>query len=67
MLNFNRRFLPNADSIQSPFHDVLSVSNVKGTHLVNWAEVLITAFDECKNKSFELLFWHTRIRPLHSP
>jgi cleavage and polyadenylation specificity factor subunit 1 len=48
MLNFNRRFLPHAVSIQAPLHDVLSGPRVKGSHPVTWTAALITAFDECK-------------------
>jgi len=47
-LNFYRRFLPNAASIQAPFHDVLSGTKAKGSHPVTWTEALVAAFDECK-------------------
>ena len=39
MLNFYRRFLPNAATIQVPLHDV------KGCHPVNWTDA---AFNEGK-------------------
>jgi cleavage and polyadenylation specificity factor subunit 1 len=48
MLNFYRRFLPNAASLQAPLHDVLSGPKVKGSHPITWSAVLDKAFDECK-------------------
>jgi hypothetical protein len=51
MLNFYRRFLPNAASIQAPLHDALSGPKVKVFHSVIWTESLVAAFDECKMSS----------------
>jgi cleavage and polyadenylation specificity factor subunit 1 len=48
MLNFYRRFLPHAASMQAPLHEVLSGPRVKGSHPVSWTPALHTAFDECK-------------------
>ena len=48
MLNFYRRFLPHAASLQAPLHDILSGPRVKGSHPVSWTPALHTAFDECK-------------------
>jgi hypothetical protein len=48
MLNFYRRFLPRAASIQPSLQDVLSGPKVKGSHPINWTNTLAAAFDECK-------------------
>ena len=48
MLNFYRRFLPNAATIQAPLHDALSGPKVKGSHPVTWNDTLVAAFNECK-------------------
>ena len=48
MLNFYRRFLPHAASIQAPLHDALSGPKVKGSHPVTWTDSLTAAFKECK-------------------
>jgi len=48
MLNFYRRFLPHAVTIQAPLHDALSAPKVKGSHPVTWDETLIAGFNECK-------------------
>jgi cleavage and polyadenylation specificity factor subunit 1 len=48
MLNFYRRFLPNAASLQAPLHDALSGPRVKGSHPITWTAVLDKAFEECK-------------------
>jgi hypothetical protein len=48
MLNFYRRFLPNAASLQAPLHDVLSGPRVKGSHPITWTAALDKAFEECK-------------------
>ena len=47
MLNFYQRFLPHADTIQAPLHDVNSGPKVKGSHPVTWNDALVSAF-ECK-------------------
>jgi hypothetical protein len=48
MLNFYRRFLPRAASIQASLHDVLSGPKVKGSHPITWTDTLAVAFVECK-------------------
>ena len=48
MLNFYRRFLPHAATIQAPLHDVLSGSKIKGSHPVTWNDALVAAFNWCK-------------------
>ena len=48
MLNFYRRFLPRAASIQAPLHGVLSGPRVKGSHPITWSDTLTAAFEECK-------------------
>ena len=48
MINFYRRFLPYATTIQTLLHDVLSGPKFKGSHLVTWNEALVAAFNECK-------------------
>jgi cleavage and polyadenylation specificity factor subunit 1 len=48
MLNFYRRFLPNAASMQAPLHDVLSGPKVKSTNPIPWTAALDKAFEECK-------------------
>ena len=49
MLNFYRRFLPHATTIQAPLHDLLSGSKVKGSHPVTWTDALVAAFNERKS------------------
>jgi hypothetical protein len=48
MLNFYRRFLPNAADIQAPLHAILSGPRVKGSHPITWTPELQKAFEECK-------------------
>ena len=48
MLNFYRRFLPNAAALQAPLHDVLSGPKVKNAHPITWTTALDKAFEECK-------------------
>ena len=48
MLNFYRRFLPHAATIQAPLHDALSGPKVKGSYPVTWNDTLVAAFNECK-------------------
>ena len=38
MLDFYRRFLPRASSIQHPFHDVLSSPKLKVSHPITWTD-----------------------------
>jgi len=48
MLNFYRRFLPLAPTLQASLHDVLSGSKFKVSHPVTWSDALIAAFNKCK-------------------
>jgi len=48
MLNFYRRFLPHAATIQAPIHDALSDGKVKGSHPVTWNNTLVATFNEVK-------------------
>ena len=48
MLNFYRRFLPHAASLQAHIHDVLSGPKLKDSHPITWTNALHTAFNECK-------------------
>ena len=49
ILNFYRRFLPNAASHQAPLHDVLSGAKLKDSHPITWTAALDKTFEECKN------------------
>jgi len=48
LLNFYRRFLPPAATIQASHHDVLFGPKFKGSHPVNCDNTLVAAFNECK-------------------
>jgi cleavage and polyadenylation specificity factor subunit 1 len=48
MLNFYRRFLPQAAATQAPLRDVISGPRLKGSHSVIWMPDLHRVFDECK-------------------
>jgi len=48
MLNFYRQFIPQAASIQAPFHAALAGLKVKGSQLVDWTPTTIQAFEDCK-------------------
>jgi cleavage and polyadenylation specificity factor subunit 1 len=48
MLNFYRRFLPQAAATQAQLHDVLSGPRIKGSHPIAWTPELHKAFEECK-------------------
>jgi cleavage and polyadenylation specificity factor subunit 1 len=48
MLNFYRRFLPQAAVTQAPLHDVFSGPRVKGSHPIAWTPELHKTFKECK-------------------
>jgi cleavage and polyadenylation specificity factor subunit 1 len=48
MLNFYRRFLPQAAAAQAPLLDVLSGPRVKGSHPIAWKPELHKAFEKCK-------------------
>jgi hypothetical protein len=45
MLNFYRRFLPQAAATQAPLHEVISGSRVKGSQPITWTPELFKAFE----------------------
>ena len=47
MLNFYRRFIPNAAQLQAPLNDHLQ-DNVKGKTPVKWTATSVRAFEACK-------------------
>lgn len=47
MLNFYRRFIPKAASLQAPLHDLLQ-GNVKEKTTLQWTPEALHAFDACK-------------------
>lgn len=49
MINFYRRFVPNAAHLQAPLHSILSGPKVKGSHPVNMTSELLQAFEDCKS------------------
>jgi cleavage and polyadenylation specificity factor subunit 1 len=48
MINFYRRFLPDAAANQAPLHDALSGPKTKGSHPITWTPRLERAFNRCK-------------------
>lgn len=48
MLNFYRRFVPNAAQLQAPLNDVFSGSKIKGSHPIDMTPQLLRAFEDCK-------------------
>jgi hypothetical protein len=48
MLNFYRRFIPQAASSQAPLHHILAGPKTKGTTPVPWTDALLQTFKECK-------------------
>jgi cleavage and polyadenylation specificity factor subunit 1 len=48
ILNFYRRFLPQAAATQAPLHDILSGPRVKSSHPITWTPDLCKSFEECK-------------------
>jgi hypothetical protein len=48
MLNYYRRFFPQAASDQAPFHKVLSGPKFKASHPITWTLELHEAFEKCK-------------------
>ena len=56
MLNFYRRFIPNAASTQAPLHDILSGPRVNSTHPITWTDELNTAFNACKESLAQAAF-----------
>lgn len=52
MINFYRRFLPNAAARQSPLNDLLK-NNLKGNAPIVWTEECNKAFQDCKHSLTE--------------
>jgi len=48
MLNFYRRFIPQAASSQAPLHHLLAGPRTKGSAPVPWTDALLQTFTECK-------------------
>jgi cleavage and polyadenylation specificity factor subunit 1 len=48
MLNFYRRFIPQAASIQAALHAELAGCKVKGSQPVSWTSTMVQAFEDCK-------------------
>lgn len=48
MVNFYRRFIPNAATIQAPLNSLL-IGTVKGSHPVNLSGDTLRAFEQCKD------------------
>ncbi|GBN20732.1 hypothetical protein AVEN_250579-1 [Araneus ventricosus] len=48
MLNFYRRFLPNAADTQASLHEFLKNSKKNDKRSVSWTDVTLAAFEKCK-------------------
>jgi hypothetical protein len=48
VLNFYRRFIPQAASIQSSLHAALAGPKIKGSRPVDWTPTMVQAFKDCK-------------------
>ena len=48
MLNFYRRFIQQAASIQVPLHVALAGPKIKGSQPVDWTPTMVHAFEDCK-------------------
>lgn len=53
MLNFYRRFIPNAAKLQAPLNALLSGPKVKGSHPVEMTSDLMRVFEDCKTSLSE--------------
>jgi len=47
ILNIYRLFIPQAASIQAPFHAALAGPKVKGSQPVDWTPAMVQAFEDC--------------------
>jgi hypothetical protein len=47
ILNFYRRFIPQAASIQASLHAALAGPKIKGSQLVDWTPTMVQAFKDC--------------------
>jgi hypothetical protein len=52
MLNFYRRFIPQAASIQARLHAALAGPKVRGEQPVDWTPTMVLAFEDCKASLF---------------
>jgi cleavage and polyadenylation specificity factor subunit 1 len=52
MLNFYRRFIPQADRIQAPLHAALAGLKAKESQPVDWTPTMVQAFEDCKASLF---------------
>lgn len=48
MLNFYRRFIPNAAKLQAPLNSILQGPKLKGSHPVAMTSTLLKSFEDCK-------------------
>lgn len=48
MINFYRKFIPNAAKVQAPLHSLLA-GNVKSSSVIEWTPDLLSAFKNCKS------------------
>jgi cleavage and polyadenylation specificity factor subunit 1 len=48
MLNFYRRFITQAASIQAPLHAALADTEIKRSQPVDWTPTMVHAFEDCK-------------------
>lgn len=48
MLNFYRKFIPDAATIEAPLHSMLAGEKVKGSKPVHMTPLQLEAFEECK-------------------
>lgn len=53
MVNFYRRFVPNAAILQAPLNELLSGSKVKGSQPINMTPEHASAFEKCKSSLAE--------------
>lgn len=49
MINFYRRFLPNASEEQAPLHQMLAGPSVKGSTTLAWTPQQLDTFERCKS------------------
>ncbi|CAK1591628.1 unnamed protein product [Parnassius mnemosyne] len=53
MVNFYRRLIPNAATIQAPLNQMLAGPKTKGSQRINMTPALLEAFNNCKNSLSE--------------
>ena len=52
VLNFYRRFIPQAAGLQAPLHAALTGPKIKGSQPVDWTPIMVQAFKDCKASLF---------------